>query len=139
MHGNAENISTALSNVASSKAAGAGATLIAGGVVVNAKDPQTLGNLIDTVSPAGQQELGRFLATNGPALFGDPLLSWAEMATVAGSLFVTYQLVKIIIAIVKDLISASVRFYNFCIGFKRKPVKIKPKGATNAQNTKTRL
>lgn len=133
MHENSGNISTALSQAASSKATAVGATAVAGAVAVTAKDPYALGNFIDTVAPTGHQALGTFLATNGPAIFGDPVLSWAELATIGGSIFVTYQLLKIAVSLIKDLVAASIKFYNFCLGFKRKPIKIKPRGATHAK------
>lgn len=124
MHDNAENISNAISSAATSKAtAGIGATITATTVVATAKDPQLLGN---------------FLATNGPNLFfNSPALSYVEIFQIVGSIFVTYQLIKLTASGVKNLIAQSIRFYNFCRGFRRKPLKIKSKGATHANSSKS--
>ena len=122
MHGNAENISSAISNAASSKI-GVGSTLVAGGMIITAKDPETF---------------GRFLATHGPEFLGyQSLLSWSECFTTCGAIFVTYQLGKVTISITKDLIVALKKFYKFCRGFKRRPIQIKPKGASHAANSKS--
>ena len=121
MQSNAENISNAISSAASSKV-GAGTALVAGGLVVNAKDPQSLGQL---------------LATTGPELFGyESLLSWSEWMAAAGALLVTYKLIEITISLSKDLIAAVKIFAQFCRGFKRKPIKIKPKGSPHGTNSK---
>ncbi len=124
MHDNAENISNALSSAATTKATvGIGTTITATTVVATAKDPELLGN---------------FFATNGPQLFFDqPLLSYVEWFQLIGSIFVTYQLIKIIIAGLGKAIVLASRFISFCRGFQRKPLKIKSKGATHAHNTKT--
>jgi hypothetical protein len=109
MHDNAENISSALSNAASSKATGILPTITAGGVVATTKDPAILGD---------------YLATHGLLL-----LSWVEIFQVVGSIYVTYKLAEIAIAGVKKLIKQISRFITFCRGFKRQPIKIKRRGS----------
>lgn len=124
MPGNAENISSALNTAATTKATtGIGVTITAGGVVATAENPYIV---------------GEYLARHGPQIITDyPILSWVELFQIVGSVFVTYQLIKIIISGLHSAYINIGKLLSYYRKFKRKPIKIKPKGATNATNSKT--